>query len=255
MIGPHTAGAEAGRTANATRSPQSRYFLLKPASKLAVQSTFSFPYPYGNHHKLLEIGLFLDVKTIPSKTLVSGSTNGSSESSFALRTGIDAVTQTKSFSTVDLRQRYGWVAKIHRCNRIVIFRKKEEVAHCTKTRKAVGAKASLSSVTILVSARGHIFLPDDLINSAAYWKNKIIDVKQVATRKRRSLFITITINIWKEAMKQLSMDHSIRPSFPAKSYCLILYDLPDFIAKVCNQYANEFMKDFEKIAEHIFRIR
>ena len=103
------------------------------------------------------------------------------------------------------------------------------------------------------SLPGKLFLPSNHKNSPAYWRMKRLDVQAlVAKLGPPSLFITITMNVWRDEMKRLGFDIQHTGAFTPQGSKPRPFDRPDIIARVYNQFANNILRDLEKHSDQIF---
>ena len=95
-----------------------------------------------------------------------------------------------------------------------------------------------------------------MINSPAYWKGKRLDVQAIAARRGPpTLFVTVTMNIWREEIHRRGLDNGHTGAFTPQADKPRPFDRPDVVARVYNQYANAVMHQLEKKSKVIFGLR
>ena len=100
---------------------------------------------------------------------------------------------------------------------------------------------------------GLLFLPDTVINSPAYWKQKRLDVQAIVARKGPpTLFITVTMNPWCDEMDKLGMDIVNKSAFTPVTGIPRVFDRPDLMAHVYNPFSHAIFQRITKQAEDYF---
>ncbi|KAI0560136.1 Helitron helicase-like protein [Gracilaria domingensis] len=103
---------------------------------------------------------------------------------------------------------------------------------------------------------GKLYLPGNHKNSPAYWKQKRLDVQAMVARMGSpTLFITVTMNVWREEMKRLGLENDNTGALSPQGNRPRPFDRPDLVARVYNQYDNAIMTDLQKNSEAIFGLK
>ena len=102
-------------------------------------------------------------------------------------------------------------------------------------------------------AAGRLSLQDTVINSPGYWKQKRLYVQAIVARKGPpTLFITVTMNPWRDDMDKLGMDIVNEGAFKPVTEIPRVFDRPDLMARVYNQFSHAFFQRITKQAEDCF---
>ena len=103
---------------------------------------------------------------------------------------------------------------------------------------------------------GRLYLQDTVINSPVYWKGKRLDVQAIVARRGPpTLFVTVTMNVWREEMHRIGLDNEHTGAFTPQADKPRPFDRPDVVARVCNQYSHAVMHQLEKKSKYIFGLR
>ena len=107
-----------------------------------------------------------------------------------------------------------------------------------------------------LAAPGRLYLQDTVINSPACWKGKSLDVQAIVARSLPpTLFVTVTMNAWREEMHRLGLDNEHTGAFIPQADKRRPFDRPDVVARVYNQYAHAVTHQLEKKSKDIFGLR
>lgn len=78
---------------------------------------------------------------------------------------------------------------------------------------------------------GRIFLPHAMVSAVTYWTNKRMDVQAIVARRGApTLFVTVTVNVWRKELSRLGLDTKNRGVFTAAEDKSRPFDRPDSIA-------------------------
>ena len=100
---------------------------------------------------------------------------------------------------------------------------------------------------------GILYLPDSMVNSLVYWKQKRLDVQTIVARKGvPSLLVTVTMNPWRDEMERLGLDNINRSAFSPMDHKSRVFYRPYLVARVYNQFIHAVMKQIKKKAEEYF---
>ena len=92
-------------------------------------------------------------------------------------------------------------------------------------------EASTRADETLNPSAGRLYLPGSMVNSPAYWKQKRLDLQAILARKGvTSLFVTVTMNPWKDEMKRLGLDTTNWSAFSLMDHKPRVFDRPDLVA-------------------------
>ena len=87
-------------------------------------------------------------------------------------------------------------------------------------------------------------------------EGKRLDVQAIVARRGPpTLFVTVTMNVWREEVHRLGLDNGHSSAFTSQADKQRPFDSPDVVACVCNQYAHAVMHQLEKKSNDIFGLR
>ena len=100
---------------------------------------------------------------------------------------------------------------------------------------------------------GRIFLPSTVTGTWSYWKQACLDCQAlVAKFGAPTLFITATMNSRMKILERLGLDTSSVGKFDSSGRRPSVYSRPDLVARVWNQFRNDFVLDVTKHAQEYF---
>ena len=232
--------ASSNRNNNGSHQVQLRYKKLKPGSKRAERGAFPLLYPYGERDKPFETAKFLTARVTREQDVPD---EGNARNEHRYRQLTWAAHSERWLYTDNLLLNSGsllqqWVLRTQtniEDLRLQFLEKDQMKRMATESEVEIATRAD---GTIDPSA-GRLFLPDTVINSPAYWKQKRLDLQAIVTRKGPpTLFITVTMNPWREELNKLGMDTVNKSAFTPVTGIPRVFDRPDLMARVYNQFSH-----------------
>ena len=239
---------------NGSRQVQLRYKKLKPGSKRAERGAFPLLYPYGERDKPFDTSKFLTARETREKHVLD---EASARNEHRYRQLTWAAHSKRRLYTDNLLLNSGpllqkWVLRTQTNIEDMRLQVLESDQMKRMTTEAEVEIATRADGTVDPSARRR-FLPDTVINSPAYWKQKRLEVQAIVARKGPSMpFITVTMNPWRDEMEKLRMEIVNKGAFTPITGFPRVFDLPDLMARVYNQFSHAIFQRIKEQTEDYF---
>ena len=236
---------------------------MKPASALAEKGYFSLLYPYGNQEQPFDLRRYLEAKNDDAAddggsqdahklcllTWASHSKRRLYTDNFLLNSGpLLQQWALRTFTNIeDMRLQLPPIARQLESH---IFQEDLQIKRMSTEEEI---EASTRADGTLDPSFGKLYLPDSMVNSPAYWKQKRLHVQAIVARKGvPSLFVTVTMNLWRDEMKRLGLYTSNRSAFSPMEHKSRVFDQPDLVGRVYNQFIHAVMTQITKKAKEYF---
>jgi PIF1-like helicase/Helitron helicase-like domain at N-terminus len=122
----------------------------------------------------------------------------------------------------------------------------DALAHTENVLMGVGNAVNPESL-------GRLYLPASVTGTWGYWKRARLDCQALVSRfGPPSLFITVTMNAFRPEMERLGLDVVHRSSFTPVTNRPRVFDRPDLIARVWNQFQHEVFCEVTENADDYF---
>lgn len=230
---------------------------LKAFSTIAEKGAFPLLYPYGEEHEPFDLATYLESKRLGTGTGPSFSSDPpvdvnkckGASLTWADHAKRGLYTHNLLFNSGNLLQM--WLLRT--ATNIEDMRLKllesEQTSRIVSERELRTAADNSDEPY----QPGRLYLPDNYVNSLAYWKSKLLDTKALVYRRTLpSLLVTLTMNPWREEMERLGLDIGNRSTFTPRGSRPRLFDRPDLTARVYNQFSNNLMREMDSNSEEFF---
>ena len=220
-----------------------RYRKIKPSSETAETGAYPLLYPYGPRHKPFDLATYLQATSGEGEgAQVVGSQLRVNKLTWAEHSKRRLYTDNILHGGGALFQQWMLRTVTHIENMRLQFLEKQQQSRIVEERELIqAADPDVEEFNV-----GRLYLPDNVTNTPAYWKARLLDVQAIVYRRHiPSLFITLTMNPWREEMRRMGLDTENRSAFQPQGDRPRVFDRPDLVARVYNQQANAFMKDLK----------